>query len=90
MTNITFHGGVKDIGGNQFLVQDKDTKIFMDFGMSFRAENKYFSEFVKPRVSNSLTDMFEMGLLQRASTRGLAKSQLAPRARARLKVLVPQ
>ena len=63
MTNITFHGGVKDIGGNQFLVQDKDTKIFMDFGMSFRAENKYFSEFVKPRVSNSLTDMFEMGLL---------------------------
>ena len=63
MTKVTFHGGVKDIGGNQFLVQDKDTKIFMDFGMSFRAENKYFSEFVKPRVSNSLTDMFEMGLL---------------------------
>ena len=63
MTSITFHGGVKDIGGNKFLVEDKGTKIFMDFGMSFRAENKYFSEFVKPRVSNILTDMFEMGLL---------------------------
>ena len=63
MGSITFHGGVKDIGGNQFLVQDKDTKIFMDFGMSFKAENKYFSEFVKPRISNSLTDMFELGLL---------------------------
>ncbi len=29
MAEITFHGGVKDIGGNQFLVEDKGTKIFM-------------------------------------------------------------
>lgn len=63
MTDITFHGGVKDIGGNKFLVDDKGTKIFMDFGMSFSAANKYFSQFVQPRTSNSLNDMFEMGLL---------------------------
>ena len=37
MTSLTFHGGVKDIGGNKFLVKDKDTVIFMDFGMSFVA-----------------------------------------------------
>ena len=30
MTNITFHGGVNDIGGNKFLVEDKGTKILMD------------------------------------------------------------
>ncbi len=63
MTDITFHGGVKEIGGNKFLVEDKGTKIFMDFGMSFGAENQYFSEFVKPRTSNSLLDMFELGIL---------------------------
>ena len=63
MTNITFHGGVKDIGGNKFLVDDKGTKIFMDFGMSFSAAYKYFSQFVQPRTSNSLNDMFEMELL---------------------------
>ncbi|MDW7641600.1 MAG: MBL fold metallo-hydrolase RNA specificity domain-containing protein [Nitrosarchaeum sp.] len=63
MTDITFHGGVKEIGGNKFLVEDKGTKVFMDFGMSFGAENKYFSEFVKPRTSNSLLDMFELGIL---------------------------
>lgn len=63
MTNITFHGGVKDIGGNKFLVEDKGTKIFMDFGMSFSAENKYFSEYLKARGSNSLIDMIELGLL---------------------------
>jgi ribonuclease J len=63
MTSITFHGGVKDIGGNKFLVDDKGTKIFMDFGMSFTAENKYFSEFLKPRGANSLTDLIELGIL---------------------------
>src|SRR3989344_8713745 len=63
MTSITFYGVVKEIGGNKFLVEDKGTKIFMDFGMSFSAENKYFSEFLKPRTSNSLIDMFELGIL---------------------------
>lgn len=35
----------------------------MDFGMSFSAVGKYFSQFSQPRTSNSLIDMFEMGLL---------------------------
>jgi len=63
MTSITFYGGVKEIGGNKFLVEDKGTKVFMDFGMSFSAENQYFSEFMKARGSNSLIDMIELGLL---------------------------
>ncbi len=63
MTNITFHGGVKDIGGNKFLVEDKGTKLFMDFGMSFNEEGKFFSQFMGPRTSNSLNDMFELGIL---------------------------
>lgn len=63
MTDITFHGGVNDIGGNQFLVKDNDTKIFMDFGMSFSKENQFFSQFLNARASNSLIDMFELGLL---------------------------
>ena len=63
MTDVTFHGGVNDIGGNQFLVKDKDTKVFMDFGMSFSKENKFFSQFLNARGSNSLNDMFELGIL---------------------------
>lgn len=63
LTSITFYGGVKDIGGNKFLVNDKGTKIFMDFGMSFSAENQYFSEYLKARGSNNLIDMIELGLL---------------------------
>jgi ribonuclease J len=63
MTSITFHGGVKDVGGNKFLVDDKGTKIFMDFGMSFSAEGQFFSQFLGARTSNSLIDMFDLGIL---------------------------
>ncbi len=63
MTSITFHGGVNDIGGNKFLVESKGTKIFMDFGMSFSEEGQFFSQFLKARTSNSLIDMFELGIL---------------------------
>lgn len=75
MTSVTFHGGVKDIGGNKFLVESKDTKIFMDFGMSFSAENKYFSEYLKPRGANSLTDLIELGILPRV--KGLYRTDYA-------------
>ena len=63
VSSITFHGGVNDIGGNKFLVKDQDTQIFMDFGMSFSAEGKYFSQFLNARGSNSLIDMFELNIL---------------------------
>ena len=63
MTDITFHGGVNDIGGNKFLVEDKGTKILMDFGMSFGDEGKFFSQFMNARTSNSLADLFELGIL---------------------------
>jgi len=63
LTDITFHGGVNDIGGNKFLVESKDTKVFMDFGMSFSQEGQYFSQFLGPRTSNSLNDLFELGIL---------------------------
>lgn len=35
----------------------------MDFGKSFSKEGLFFSEFRKPRSSNTLTDLFELGLL---------------------------
>jgi len=63
VTEITFHGGVNDIGGNKFLVKDKDTTLFMDFGMSFSEEGRFFSQFMNARGSNALTDMFELGIL---------------------------
>ena len=65
MASVAFHGGVGEIGGNKFLVRDGETSIMMDFGMSFAAEGRYFSEYRKARASNILLDMFALGLLPR-------------------------
>lgn len=56
-------GGKDEIGGNKILVEHKDTRIFLDFGMSFGQANKFFAEFLKPRKGAALKDFFEMGLL---------------------------
>ena len=63
MTSLTFYGGVNEIGGNKILLQDKDTKVFLDFGMSFGKRGKYFDEFMSPRVATGLRDFLETGLL---------------------------
>jgi len=63
MTSITFYGGVGEIGGNKILLEDQDTRVFFDFGMSFNQFGKYFSEFLKPRKCNGLGDYLATGLL---------------------------
>jgi ribonuclease J len=54
---------VNEIGGNKILLEDKGTRIFLDFGMSFNTANKYFSEFLQPRKCNGLGDFIEFGLI---------------------------
>lgn len=63
MTDIDFYGGVNEIGGNKVLVNDKNSSIFLDFGMSFNIANKYFSEFLQPRKANGIMDFTEFALL---------------------------
>jgi len=63
MTSLTFYGGVGEIGGNKILLKDQDTRVFLDFGMSFNQSSKYFSEFLKPRKCNGLGDYFATELL---------------------------
>jgi ribonuclease J len=45
------------------LVEDKGTRIFLDFGMQMGKANQYFAEFVNPRICNGMGDLFEFGLL---------------------------
>jgi len=63
MTSLTFYGGVDEIGGNKILLEDQNTRVFLDFGMSFKQSGKYFSEFLSPRNCNGLGDFFATGLL---------------------------
>jgi len=58
---ITVYGGAREIGGNQILLRDGDTSVFLDFGYRFSISNQYFfSDFLKLRDSNGLIDYFEM------------------------------
>jgi ribonuclease J len=60
-TSLTFYGGVNEIGGNKILLQDGDTKVFLDFGMSFNQKRLYYSPpFLSPKSEKSL---LELGIL---------------------------
>ena len=60
-TTLTFYGGVNEIGGNKILLQDRDTKVFFDFGMSFTAKKQFYSPpFLSPKNERSLQ---ELGML---------------------------
>jgi len=63
MVNLTFYGGVNEIGGNKILLEDKDTKVFLDFGMGFGTRGKFFEEFLTPRTANGIGDFLVMGLI---------------------------
>ncbi|MDV3277378.1 MAG: MBL fold metallo-hydrolase [Nitrososphaerales archaeon] len=60
---ITCYGGVAEIGGNKFLLEDKDTKVLLDFGTGFSEGSEYFNGMIKPRGVNGAGDLFEFGLL---------------------------
>lgn len=63
MTSLTFYGGVNEIGGNKILLEDKGTKIFLDFGMQMGKVNQHFAEFLNPRKLSGFGDLFEFDLL---------------------------
>ena len=63
MTSLTFYGGVNEIGGNKILLEDKDTRIFLDFGKSFSRRARFFEEYLNPRTSNGIVDFIAMGLV---------------------------
>jgi len=63
VTSLTFYGGVHEIGGNKILLEDKDTRVFLDFGKGFSRRSKFFEEYINPRVANGIEDYLTMGLL---------------------------
>src|SRR5208283_1445132 len=74
-TSITFHGGVHEIGGNKFLLEDEDTRAFLDFGMQMGRANQYYAEYMQPRDLNGMGDLIEFGLLP--PLRGLYRQDYA-------------
>lgn len=60
-TQITFYGGVNEIGGNKILIEDKDIRVMLDFGMSYAERRRFFLE---PLLSpGDEQDLLELGIL---------------------------
>jgi len=51
------------VGGNKILLEDKDTKVFLDFGKGFSRRSKFFENFLSPRTPNGIGDFIHMGLV---------------------------
>ncbi|MFQ6019618.1 MAG: MBL fold metallo-hydrolase [Dehalococcoidia bacterium] len=60
MVSITVYGGAEAIGGNKILLEDGPSRLFFDFGTSFKVREKYFEEFLNPRPGAGLLDLLEM------------------------------
>ena len=56
MANLSFYGGVGEIGGNKILVEDRDARIWLDMGAPFDLGEEYFVEFLQPRERFGLRD----------------------------------
>ncbi|MGV8176609.1 MAG: MBL fold metallo-hydrolase [Candidatus Bilamarchaeaceae archaeon] len=63
MVSLTFFGGVREIGGNKILLEDKDAKVYLDFGQSFKFGEEYFHDWLQPRSAHGLEVYFEFNLI---------------------------
>lgn len=62
MTSLTFYDGINEIGGNEISLEDKRTRIFINFGIQVDKTNNYFVGFLS-RTLNGMGDIFEFDLL---------------------------
>lgn len=60
---VHLHGGLNEIGGNKLLVEDGDDRVYLDFGTSLGARDRFFEEFLNPRTTTALADLLHLGLL---------------------------
>ena len=60
-TGLTLFGGVGEIGGNKILIEDKGTRVMLDFGMSYADRGRFFLD---PILSpGDERDLLEFGIL---------------------------
>ncbi len=58
MTELTFYGGVSEIGGNKILLSEGGNRIFLDFGKNFGKESAYYDDpYLTPRDEFQLLNL---------------------------------
>ncbi|MGH2627727.1 MAG: hypothetical protein ACRDHY_13875, partial [Anaerolineales bacterium] len=76
-TSITCYGGVDEIGGNKFLLEESGQRFLLDFGKAFDRYGQYFDGvFIKDRLARGLLDPLALGLVP--PLRGVLREDLIP------------
>src|SRR5688500_4170202 len=57
--------GRDTIGGSKILVGWGGEGVFLDFGINYGHWGRYFEEYVKPRVTQGLADLWKLGMVPR-------------------------
>jgi ribonuclease J len=65
LVRLTCYGGVGEIGGNKFLLEDGDARIWLDMGAPFDFGADYLYEYLTPRRRFGLRDLFALDLMPR-------------------------
>lgn len=74
MVELTVYGGIREIGGNKILLEEKDRRLLLDFGFPYGRNKLFYEEYLKPRGGAGLLDPLTMGLLP--PLRGIYRSDL--------------
>ncbi len=63
MVQLSFYGGINEIGGNKILLEDGNKRLLLDFGFPYKRHKQFYEEYLKPRPGAGLLDPLAMGLL---------------------------
>ncbi len=63
MGKIKFLDGAETIGGTKILLEISGKRFFLDFGLNYKERDLYFEEYLNPRPSNGIGDLYFLGLL---------------------------
>ena len=63
MAQLSFYGGINEIGGNKILLEEGRQSLLLDFGFPYGTNKLYYEEYLKPRTGAGLLDHLKMRLI---------------------------
>lgn len=75
MVSLTVYDGAEGIGGNKIFLEDQGNGVFLDFGMNFSKNSKYYEEFLKARSSRGIHDLLRLNFIPKLN---IYRSDLIP------------
>lgn len=72
---VTIFDGAETIGGNKIYVEENGKGVFLDFGMNFAKQARYFDEFLNERSIRGIHDSLCLGLIPKLN---VYRSDLIP------------